>query len=136
MSPRSRDSRNEVKKGFDQDRINETIKFLEDAGFLKDEVVARELFRNALEGKHLGRKGIEMHLYRRGIGRELISKSLSGLTREMEDEAALKLVEKKLRAFHNKPAKVVKRRLWGMLQRRGFSGEIIRKAIETIEELS
>jgi regulatory protein len=159
MSPRSKDSRNEVKnyafkllsyrsrsreemlerlkkKGFDQDRITSTITFLQDTGFLQDEVVAKELFRNALDYKHVGRRGIELHLFQRGIPRELINESLSSLTREMEEEAARKLVQKKMRTLHNKPAKVVKQRLWGMLQRRGFSGDIIRKAIESIKELS
>jgi regulatory protein len=121
------------RKGFEAYEIEDAMVFLEKAGFLQDETVAREVFRHALEGKHLGRRGIEMFLYKRGIERELASDTLSSLTREMEEKAAAKLVEKKLRTLNNKPVKVVKQRLWGMLQRRGFSGDIINSALRSIE---
>lgn len=121
------------RKGFDNDQINRAMGFLEDAGLMKDEVVARELSRNAIERKYLGRKGIEMFLSRRGIERELINETLSTHTREMEKETALKLVEKRLKTLKNYPENVIKRRLWGILGRRGFSTDIINRAIKSIK---
>lgn len=122
------------RKGFDNDQINRAMEFLEDVGLMKDEVVARELFRNAIERKYLGRKGIEMFLSRRGIERELINETLSTHTREVEKGVALKLVEKKLKTLKNYPENIVKRRLWGILQRRGFSTDIINIAVKSVEE--
>ena len=122
------------KKGFDSGQINGAIKFLEDTGLLKDSVVAQELFRNASERKYLGRKGIEMFLNKRGIDRELIRDTLSSHTWEMEKEAALKLLQKKLKTLKKYSGNVVRRRLWGMLQRRGFSADIINKTVQSIAD--
>ncbi len=120
------------RKGFDGEQINNTIEFLEDTGLMKDEVVARELFRNAVERKYLGRRGIEMFLSRRGISRELIDETLPTHTAEMEREAALKLIEKKLKTLKNCPENIVRRRLCGILGRRGFSTDTINMAVKNL----
>ncbi len=157
MNPRSKDSRNKPKsyalkllnyrprskkemldrlsqKGFNEDQINNTLKFLENAGLMNDELLSRELLRSAAERKLLGRKGIEMFLLKRGIERELISKTITGYSREMEKKAASKLVEKKLKILKHYSKNIVNRRLCGMLRRRGFSADIIYKAISSIDK--
>jgi regulatory protein len=120
------------RRGFDDEQINNTLEFLEKAGLIKDEALAPGLFRNAIEKRCLGRRGIEMFLYKRGIERELINETLSSHTREMEEGAALRLVEKKLKTLKNYPRDVVKRRLCGMLQRRGFSSDTIKMIIRKL----
>lgn len=120
-------------KGFDNAQINNTIGFLEKAGLIRDKALASGLFRNAVERKCLGRKGVELFLFRRGIERELIEQTLLSHTIEMEKQSAVKLVEKKLNTMKNYPDNVVRRRLWGMLQRRGFSADIINMAVNSIK---
>jgi regulatory protein len=119
-------------KGFNDEQVNNTIAFLENAGLIKDETLAAELLRNAVARRYLGRKGVAMFLSKRGIDRDLISETLSNLTQEMETETARKLVEKKLKTMKNYPENTVKRRLCGILQRRGFSSDIIYKAVKTL----
>ncbi len=136
LSYRSR-SRKEMlerlkKKGFDNKQINNTMEFLEDTDLIKDEVLVTELFRYAIEKKYLGRKGIEMFLSMRGINRELIDETVLTHTRQMEREAALKLVKKKSRPLKNYPEYIVKRRLWGILERRGFSTDTINTALKSM----
>lgn len=132
--PRSRKEMFEKlrRKGFNDDRINEVMEFLGNAGLLEDKILAAELFRNAIRRRYLGRKGIEMFLLNRGVERELINETLMTHTREMENDTALRLVEKRLRTMKNHPKNTVRRRLCGMLQRRGFSSDVIYKTVKAI----
>ncbi len=128
-------SRRELKdrlsrKGFNDEHINGALEFLENAGLLNDETLAKELFREAVERRHFGKKGAAQFLLKRGIGKELAGESASALTREKEEESAVRLVEKKLKALKNYPEDVVRRRILGMLHRRGFSSDIISVVIK------
>jgi len=136
LSYRSR-SRKELldrlkRKGFSDGQISDAVKSLERAGLINDEGLAEELFRYSLERKPLGKRGLGALLARRGIDKELIDNTLSARTGEMEEKAALMLVEKKIRTLKNHPEDIVKRRLWGMLRRRGFSSGVIHKVIGLI----
>jgi regulatory protein len=121
------------KKGFDHDHINGVMGFLERAKLINDEVLASDLFRQSTERKYLGCMGVRMFLSSRGIPKELIDKTMSEHTREMEELSARNFIEKKLGSLNRHPDKVVKRRLWGMLQRRGYSISVISKIFREIE---
>lgn len=140
LSYRSRSKRELLQrlkeKGFDSEEIERAIACLEDAGFIKDEELAHGLFQNALERKYLGRKGIKMLLLRRGIRKELINETLSNLTEEMEQESAKRLVEKKLRTLKACPEEIIRQKLWRMLERRGFSPDVINYVIKSIYKSS
>lgn len=119
-------------KGFNDEQINNTMAFLENAGLIKDETLAEELLRNAVVRRYLGRKGVEMFLFKRGIDRSLINETLLNLTQEIEAETARKLAGKKLKTIKNYPGDTVKRRLSGILRRRGFSSDVIYKTIKEL----
>jgi regulatory protein len=120
------------RKGFSEKQINDTCKFLEATGLIKDETLAAELFRDAVERRCLGRKGVEALLCQRGIEREIIEETLPLYTKETEEQSAMRFVEKKMKNLRHYPEDVVKRRLWGMLRRRGFSTDIINMAVRSI----
>ena len=122
------------RKGFDDNHINDTVEFLKSAELIKDNVLASELFRNATENKLLGRKGIQAFLSNRGIKKDLASETLSCLSEDTEKETALRLVEKKMKVLRNHPKNVIKRRLWGMLERRGFSAGVINYTLRSIDD--
>ena len=121
------------KKGFDQDRIDDVMEFLERAKLINDEVLAADLLRQATERKYLGCRGVRMFLSKRGISKDLIDKTMSEHTRETEELSARNFIEKKVSSLSRHPANVVKRRLWGMLQRRGYSFSVISKVFREIE---
>lgn len=120
-------------KGFDSRQISSTIRFLEDAGLINDRTLAADLLKYSMQHKPLGKKGLRMFLSKRGIEKELVDSTISSHTSEMEEKSALEFIERKLKTLKNYPENVIKRRLWGMLQRRGFSGRVIYKAINLIE---
>ena len=121
------------RKGFDNNLIHSTIEYLKNAGLIRDEILASELLETTIENKHLGRRGIALFLSHRGIKQDTITKTLSGVSEDIEKDTALRLVEKKLKTLKQYPQHVIKRRLWGMLQRRGFSTYITNIAIKSIE---
>jgi regulatory protein len=120
------------RKGFSDNEIDNTIYSLEKTGLINDKTLAAELFRYSVERKSLGKKGIEAFLSRRGIDKELVNNVLSTHTNAVEAESAARFAEKKLKSLKKYPEEMVKRRLWGMLQRRGFSVEVIRKTVDSI----
>jgi regulatory protein len=121
------------RKGFDNNLIHSTMKYLKNVGLIRDETLASELLKTTIENKHLGRRGIALFLSHRGIKQDTITKTLSGVSEDIEKDTALRLVEKKLKTLKQHPEHVIKRRLWGMLQRRGFSTYIINFVMKSIE---
>jgi len=120
------------RKGFESGQIEDVIKLLETAGLINDRALAADLLRYSVERKSLGKKGIRLFLARRGIERELIDKVMSAHSPESEESSALEFAERRLKTLKNYPPEVVKRRLWGMLQRRGFSSEVVNKTINSL----
>ena len=119
-------------KGFESGQIEGVITLLETAGLINDRALAADLLRYSVERKSLGKKGIRVFLARRGIDRELINKTLAAHAPEAEEHAALEFAERKIETLKKYPREVVKRRLWGMLQRRGFSSEVVHKTINAV----
>ncbi|MBI5194773.1 MAG: regulatory protein RecX [Nitrospirae bacterium] len=136
LSYRSR-SRKEIveklgKKGFSQGETERVISYLKNTEFIKDETLARQILRTALERKNLGRQGIKMLLSKRGIEKDLIKETLSGLTDEEEQDAALRLAEKKLKNLKGQQKNTIKQKLWRALQRKGFPADIINSVLKSI----
>ena len=119
-------------KGFESGQIEGVITLLETAGLINDRALAADLLRYSVERKSLGKKGIRVFLARRGIDRDLINKTLASHAPEAEEHAALEFAERKIETLKKYPREVVKRRLWGMLQRRGFSSEVVHKTINAV----
>ena len=119
-------------KDFESDDINAVMEFLEKANLINDAELASELLSYSARSKPLGKNGIRMLMFKRGLDKGLIDETLSGHTTEMEEEAAMEFAERKARVLNNYPEKVARRRLWAMLQRRGFSSGVIRRAVDSV----
>ena len=136
LSYRSRSSKEMLDKlrtkGFEDEDINAVMDFLEKSGLINDKELASELLSYSTGSKPLGKNGIRMFLFKRGIDKPLIDETLSAHTQEMEVKAAMEFAERKSRVLNNYPAKVARRRLWAMLQRRGFAADVIRKTVDSV----
>ncbi len=119
-----------TRKGFSGDVAESAVVYLEEKGFINDRKLAGDLKRDAVERKHLGKRGIRSYLLRRGVPAD-IAALFSG--RDEEDtDTAKRLVEKRLRHMKECDEQVIKRRLWGLLERRGFSPETVRTVIKSL----
>jgi len=120
-----------LRKGYPGPETEKALKTLSRMGYLNDKELALTLVREAKEGKRLGRKGAAAYLYKRGIPGGMAGEALADYD---ESEGARSLVRKKMKGLGPLPEDVRKRRLYGALARRGFSGETIRKTMAVHEE--
>lgn len=117
-------------KGFSEKAAGEAVAYLKERKFIDDERLAERLKTDAVERRHLGARGVRSYLIKRGIPREIIDR-LSGEEADYADSAK-ELVEKKLRYMKASDPETVKRRLWGLLARKGFSYDTINKVMKNL----
>jgi len=115
-----------IRKGYSGPETAKAMKSLSQMGCLNDRELALALARQARETKRLGRKGAAAYLFRMGIPGGFAEEALAEYD---ECEGAKNLVRKKLKTLGGLPEDVRRRRLYGALARRGFSGQTIRKTI-------
>ena len=119
-------------KDFESEDIDAVMEFLEKSNLINDAELASELLGYCARSKPLGRNGIRMLMFKRGVDKPLIDEALSAHTSEMEEKAAMEFAERRSRVLGSYPPEVARRRLWAMLQRRGFSAGVIRKAVDSV----
>ena len=112
-------------KGFAENIIDSTIERLEEKGFLDDRKFAEQLSRDAIERRNYGYHGVRRYLLKKGIPPDIIG-DVADRGGDYEGSAR-RLVEKKMKLMENCSRDTARRRLWGVLSRRGFTpGEIQR----------
>jgi len=119
-----------VEKGFTEQQVLPEIDRLLSAGYLNDARLAEEIVRVESERKGKGRTAIVAELKRRGIDPADYSEAIAGFDTEAEYERAHDLAVRKVRTLRDADQQTAKRRLYGMLARRGYSGEVARAAVD------
>lgn len=121
-----------IKKGFSKALVSSTVKNLKDLGLINDSSLAETLKREALSIKLLSQKGARNFLYSRGIPHEIINQVLD-YNEAVDINNARRLVDKKINTLKNYSPLIIKKRLYGLLARRGYPSDIILKVLkETI----
>lgn len=111
-------------KGYADNEIKDAIRHLKEMGLIDDRNVAFN-FRQFAEGtKKLGAMGIRSFLLTRGIPAEIIDEVCQDID---EESNALRLLEKRIKDFSNERDK---RKVYSLLQRKGYSFETIRKVLK------
>ena len=116
---------------YSAEEINETVLFLKEYRYLDDEAYADRYIRSCAVRK--SRRQIRADLERKGVSREIIDLQLQEKTVD-EDSQIRKLLQKKGYVPGKRLEPAEYRRIMGALGRRGFSGEAIRKAMESMRE--
>jgi regulatory protein len=131
-------SRAEVEKKlrdreFASDIISSVIDHLLRLDYLNDEEFARQWASGRARSRGFGRRRIEQELRQKGIDREIIHETLKGIFEESSElDIARKEAEKKLRTLSRFAMEARRRRLAGFLERKGFSSDIIRTVIRSV----
>lgn len=118
-----------ARKGFAPDIVEATIarlvglKIVDDAGF------ARQFAEDRVNIGHKGKWRVRGELMKRGVAREHIETALAQAPDERE--AARAVAEKYLSRNRRLEPAVLRRRLYALLARRGFSPDTIRHALGT-----
>src|SRR4051794_14172418 len=104
------------------DRFTE-VGLIDDAAFATAWVDSRQA------GRGLARRALSAELRRRGIDETTAREALCTVSADDEELAARALVERRLRTMTSLPREARQRRLAGMLARKGFDHELVRRVL-------
>ncbi|MGQ9678596.1 MAG: RecX family transcriptional regulator [bacterium] len=116
------------KKGWTPAVIEEVIKNLKKTGLVDDEKLARRFVHDRITVGHKGKSRVKAELNRLGIAKEKIEQALKEAPDETE--AAQMVLDHFLPRYQNLDPITKKRRLAGLLARRGFSLETINRLMK------
>ena len=116
------------KKGFDDKSIRRTIEKLKRYDLVNDSEFATAWVKERLAYKPRGKKLLAQELWKKGIKKDIIDQVTEELCRD-EQKSAAELVEKVKGRYKNLEPKVARRRMYGLLMRRGFSYDTAKNAL-------
>jgi len=120
-----------LRKGFEPETIASALQKLVDYGYLNDERFAELWIENRLAHRPRGKRMLEQELRQKGVDREIVQETVANL--DIDDRAsALDLAHKRLRSVQNLPPDEQKKKLTGILARRGFDYATIRATLEAV----
>ncbi len=122
-------------KGHDPKLLEPVLDRLTELSLLNDRAFGQALVREMLRAKPAGRRLIEAKLRQRGLDASL-ARELADEAVEQTDplDAARQLVASKLPSLMRFDGHTRRRRLWGLLARRGFDPDTINQAISELPE--
>ena len=102
-------------------------------GYVNDEVFARNKAQSASDHKHHGRRRAWAELLKSGVKGEVAERALADVYKPADSLANARLLaEKQAPRLRKLDPVVAKRRLVGMLQRRGFDYDTIKPVVEQV----
>lgn len=109
---------------------------MEAVGLVDDEALAEMVVRSASASRGLARRSLAEELRKRGVSDEIAEEALAPVDDVMERDSARRLVDKKLRTMNGLGVDVKRRRLAGMLGRKGYPAGIAYPVIsEALSEI-
>ena len=120
-----------LKKGIAKTIVSSTINKLKETGLIDDIAFAEVLKREALTTKMLSQNGAKRYMQTRGIPRDIVDVVFYH-DENRDFDNALRFAGKKLKSLNHYPLEIVKRRLYNLLLRRGYSAETIMKVLKDI----
>lgn len=113
--------------------VERVIETFRKQGLLDDAKFAKLLSNAAILGRPVCRRKLEADLRSKGVAKEVIDKTLAGLSDFDEKKAAQEIVEKRFQKLASLPLQKKKARAFGYLKRRGFSNDAIYAALDTLD---
>ncbi|MCP4649894.1 MAG: regulatory protein RecX [PVC group bacterium] len=132
-----REVKNKLKsKDFPTHIIKEVLDFLVDLRYVDDLNFAQLWVSSRLRTKPRSKRFLRYELLKKGVNKEIIETVLAPIDSAQEITIAREAAENKMRTLKKLDKAVIKRRLFGYLQRRGFSAQItIQIAKELLEKM-
>jgi regulatory protein len=120
-------------KGVPADVALRLLDRFEEVGLVDDEAFARSWVESRQAGKGLARRALAQELRRKGVDDEVAREVLEDVDPDDEEEAARRLVRRKLRTAARLDRDTAVRRLSGMLARKGYPASLAFRVVR--EEL-
>lgn len=115
---------------LDPETIEAELERLAGVGLIDDEALAEQIVRTGRERKGLGRTALAAELRRRKIDPMYVDAALDATDQESELERAISVAEQRAARLQNLDRDTAVRRLSAFLQRKGYSGDTVRKAVD------
>ncbi len=119
-------------KGFSEPSIYDTIEYLKNIRLVDDRTLAQTIVHLCEDTKILGIIGCKQYLKKRGIPEAIIKELTFPFNKEKAK--ASRFISKKHSALRHYPPRIQRRKLYGMLRRRGFDGETISETLKDFED--
>ncbi len=115
-------------KGFDQKVIKKTIEKLKGYDLLNDYEFATAWVKDRLRHKPRGKRLLRQELWKKGIAKDAIDQITEELCQN-EGRSALQVLARARKRYESLEPQVARRRMLGLLVRRGFSYETAKDAL-------
>lgn len=120
-------------KSFDPGTIDRVCDRLEETGVMNDQAFGRALVQDLRARRPAGKRLLQARLRQRGVDRHTIEQVIGEAEANSDPVGdARRLAEGRLRTMGRLEPLVQKRRLWGLLARRGFDPETIEAALAAL----
>jgi regulatory protein len=121
--------------GYEQAVCERVLARVEELGLLNDAAYAEAVVREALARKPAGARLLKQKLAQKGVERAVADRVVAQAMETVDQtSAAADLARKRLRQMHRLDDATKKRRLFGLLARRGFDYETIDAALRSIAD--
>ena len=117
-----------LKRSFDEASAQKAVDRMEELGLINYEEFAKLYARKLVNGKKMSVKAAEFELYRKGIDKITAEQVLG----ELEYDPKTQIIEFITKKYKNIDDEKIKRRAVAALQRKGYSWEEIKQAIESL----
>jgi regulatory protein len=122
-----------MRREYGETVVNAVLDDLARLGYVNDERFAKTKAMSAAQYKHHGRRRAFVELRRAGVAQDVAERALDDVYAGRDNTAeARELARKRLPRLKRLDVQVARRRLVGMLQRRGFDYEDIRPVIDEV----
>lgn len=122
-------------KGYEEQLINEVVHSLLQKGYMDDQKFAEQWTEHRMLKQFKGSRLVREELREKGVSSEWIEQAIDQIDEQQEFQQALQLGEKKLK--QTKPDlswNDIRRKLGGLLMRRGFSMSLVNKVLFELSE--
>ena len=120
--------RDKIRRTCDAESADKAVERMEELGLVNDEEFAKLYARKLVNGKKMSVKAAEYELYRKGIDKITAEQVLG----ELEYDPQTQIIEFITKKYKNIQDEKIKRRAVAALQRKGYSWEEIKQAIESL----
>ena len=121
-----------AKKDVPADVAARVLDRFTEVGLIDDVAYAEMLVRTRHAERGLARRALAAELRRKGLGPEVAEEALEQVDGDDELAAARRLVERRARSTQGLDPQVRRRRLAGMLARKGFPGGVAMRVIDEV----
>ncbi|TSA29537.1 MAG: regulatory protein RecX [Ignavibacteriales bacterium] len=125
-----------IKKKYPKDIIEKILIDLTDKKLLDDEQFAEAFLEERSVKKKIGINKLKAELFKKGINRNIIEKTLLRVDHELSYDQALELAKRKIDSIKRKETdkRKIKAKLYSSLSSRGFESDLIMKVLNEVLE--